>query len=49
MKKLFVFLAAFALVFSSSRMQAQVSESPEWATRIKAEGLSRSQVEEIAQ
>ena len=50
MKKLFVFFAVFSVVFSSSSSAlAQVSESLEWATRIKAEGLSRSKVDEIAQ
>ena len=48
MKKFFVFAAVLSVVFSSSAL-AQVSESLEWATRIKAEGLSRSKVDEIAQ
>ena len=40
MKKFFVIVTVFSVVFSSSAL-AQVSESLEWATRIKAEGLSR--------
>ena len=48
MKKFFVIVTVFSVVFSSSAL-AQVSESLEWATRIKAEGLSRSKVDEIAQ
>ena len=49
MKKLFVSLAMLAIVFGGDRALAQVSESLEWASRIKAEGLSRSQIEELAQ
>ena len=49
MKKLFVFVCVAVFVFGGNAAQAQVSESPEWASRIKAEGLNRSQVEEIAQ
>ena len=39
----------FALALCGSLAFAQRAESPEWATKIKAEGLGRSQVEEIAQ
>ena len=49
MKKLFVFVCVAVFLFGGNAAQAQVSESPEWASRIKAEGLNRSQVEEIAQ
>ncbi|MBQ3765575.1 MAG: M20/M25/M40 family metallo-hydrolase [Bacteroidales bacterium] len=49
MKKLFVSLALLAMVFGSERAQAQVSELFEWASKIKAEGLGRSQVEELSQ
>lgn len=49
MKKLFIFVVLAAFVFGGNTAKAQVSESPEWASRIKAEGLSHSQIEEIAQ
>ena len=49
MKKLFVFVCVAVFLFGGNAAQAQVSESPEWASRIKAEGLNRSRVEEIAQ
>ena len=49
MKKLFIFVLLAAWVLSGNTAKAQVSESPEWASRIKAEGLSHSQIEEIAQ
>ena len=49
MKKLFIFVVLAACVFGGNTAKAQVSESPEWASRIKAEGLSHSQIEEIAQ
>ena len=49
MKQLFVSLAILSLFFGAYRAQAQVPESFDLATRIKAEGLSRSQVEELSQ
>ena len=49
MKRLFIFVLLAAFVFGGNTAKAQVSESPEWASRIKAEGLSHSQIEEIAQ
>ena len=49
MKKLFTFWAILALAFCGNQAKAQVSESAEWASRIKAEGLGHSQVEEISQ
>lgn len=48
MKKLFFLVLLAAFTFCGTA-QAQVSESPEWASRIKAEGLSHSKIEEIAQ
>ena len=49
MKKLSVIFASLALVWGSVAASAQVAESADWATRIKAEGLGRSQVEELSQ
>ena len=49
MKKMFLLIPLFALVFGGNRALAQVAESPEWASKIKAEGLGRSQVEELSQ
>ena len=46
MKKVILLIT---LALCGSLAYAQVAESPEWATKIKAEGLGRSQVEEIAQ
>lgn len=37
-----------ALALCGGLASAQVAESPDWATKIKAEGLGRSQVEELA-
>ena len=49
MKKIFVVLPLLALMMSGSPVYAQVSESPEWATKIKAEGLGHSKIEELSQ
>ena len=49
MKRFLVSLSLLALAFGGNVAYAQVAESAEWATRIKAEGLGRSQVEELAQ
>ena len=42
MKKLFISLALLAVAFGGNRALAQVPESPEWASRIKSEGLGHS-------
>ena len=49
MKKLFSCLALLATLSSGTAALAQVAESPAWATRIKAEGLGNSQVDELSQ
>ena len=49
MKKLFVIVSLFAMVFCGNHAQAQVAESAEWASKIKAEGLSHSKIEELSQ
>ena len=49
MKKLFSCLALLAALSSGTAALAQVAESPAWATRIKAEGLGNSQVDELSQ
>ena len=49
MKRFLVSLSLLALTLGSHVTYAQVAESADWATRIKAEGLGRSQVEELAQ
>ena len=49
MKKYLVIVLLLAMGFVGNTVQAQVSESPEWAAKIKAEGLSRSQIEELSQ
>ena len=49
MKKSFFFLPLLALLFSAGAASAQVAESPEWASKIKAEGLGRSRVGDIAE
>ena len=49
MKRFLVSLSLLALAMGGNVSYAQVAESAEWATRIKAEGLGRSQVEELAQ
>ena len=49
MKKLLIILPMLALVLGGNRAQAQVAESAEWASKIKAEGLGQSQVAELSQ
>ena len=49
MKKFTVLISLAAMVFCGGAAYAQVAESPDWATKIKAEGLGRSQVEELSQ
>ena len=49
MKKLLVILPLVALVLGGARAQAQVAESAEWASKIKAAGLGMSQIEELSQ
>ena len=49
MKKLFILLSLLALCLCGNNAAAQVSESAEWASRIKAEGLGNSKIEELAQ
>jgi hypothetical protein len=49
MKNFAFVITLFATVLCGSVASAQVAESPDWATRIKAEGLGRSQVEELSQ
>ena len=49
MKKLFVSLTLLAAVVCANEALAQVAETPEWATRIKAEGLGNSRIEELSQ
>ena len=49
MKKFSLVFSLFALVFCGSMASAQVAESPDWAAKIKAEGLGHSQVEELSQ
>ena len=48
MKKIIVIVSLLALCLCGNKAQAQVSESPEWASKIKAEGLSNSKVEELS-
>ena len=49
MKKLYVILPLVALVLGGFRAEAQVAESAELASKIKAAGLGMSQVEELSQ
>ena len=49
MKNFTFVITLFAMLLCGSVASAQVAESPDWATRIKAEGLGRSQVEELSQ
>ena len=49
MKKVLVIVSALAMLFCGGTAKAQVSESAEWASKIKAEGLGNSKVEEISQ
>ena len=49
MKKFLVVFLSFATALCWNPAKAQVAESPELASRIKAEGLSHSQIEELSQ
>ena len=49
MKKLLLILPLLAMVLCGNTALAQVSESAEWATKIKAEGLGHSQIETLSQ
>ena len=49
MKRFNVFISLLAILLCGSAASAQVAESPDWAAKIKAEGLGRSQVEELSQ
>ena len=49
MKRLYVIIPIVALLVGANRVQAQVAESAEWASKIKAEGLGMSQVESLSQ
>jgi hypothetical protein len=49
MKNFAFVITLLAMVLCGSVASAQVAESPDWATRIKAEGLGRSQIEELSQ
>ena len=49
MKKILIITLTLAALCWGGKARAQVSESPEWATRIKAEGLNHSQIEELSQ
>ena len=49
MKKVFVLVSLLVLCLCGGTAQAQVAESAEWASKIKAEGLNNSKIEEISQ
>ncbi|MBO4917750.1 MAG: M20/M25/M40 family metallo-hydrolase [Bacteroidales bacterium] len=49
MKRLSLLVSLLAMLLCGGVASAQVAESPEWATKIKAEGLGRSQIEELSQ
>ena len=49
MKLIRFFLTLFAVSVCGSMAFAQVAESPDWATKIKAEGLGHSQIEDLSQ
>ncbi len=49
MKKVLLVFPLLAMVFGGTLVRAQVSQSPELATKIKNEGLNNSKIEEIAQ
>ena len=49
MKRFLVSLFLLAMTVCGHLSYAQVAESAEWAARIKAEGLGRSQVDQLAQ
>ena len=48
MKRILIIVSLLILTLGGNNAQAQVSESPEWATRIKAEGLGHSKIEELS-
>ena len=49
MKRIALLCSLLAMVLCGSAASAQVAESPEWASKIKAEGLGHSQVENLSQ
>ena len=49
MKKVSILISLLAMFLCGGVATAQVAESSDLATRIKAEGLGRSQVEELSQ
>ena len=49
MKKGLIIFSMLAMVFCGNQIFAQVSQSPELATKIKDEGLNNSKIEEISQ
>ena len=49
MKKVIFIVALLGLMLGGSTAKAQVAESAEWASKIKAEGLGHSQIEELSQ
>ena len=49
MKRVLLIVSVFATVVCGNTTFAQVSESPELATKIKDEGLNRSKIGEISQ
>ena len=49
MKRTLLLFSLLAFVFSGNTVNAQVSLSPEMATKVKNEGLNNSKIEEIAQ
>ena len=49
MKRVSILIPLLALFLCGGAATAQVAESSDWATKIKAEGLGRSQVEELSQ
>jgi hypothetical protein len=49
MKKVLVIVSLLALTLGGTTATAQVAESAEWATKIKAEGLGHSQIETLSQ
>ena len=49
MKRILLIVALLAMACCGNVALAQVSESAEWASRIKAEGLNHSRIEELSQ